>query len=157
MNLPWREDAALFQHRVRRFTCLRYTALLIRGGWIDREQAADMVKGLDRAWLFWEFGLAIEEKIREQSEQRDPEGLLKTQARARPKKYAQKGLIAVMAIVWTHFGHYAGTASGEDESARRSPFQRFVDDFLHLISPRAHVPSRSAYRRALCGQKSKSL
>jgi len=74
---------------------------------------------------------------------------LKLPPRGYPKKWAERGMIWIMAMIWNgYLGFRLGTA--EDGQRAMSRFQRFTNDWLEIIDPTIKIlPERKTYRNAL--------
>ena len=133
-------------------------ALLSAGTLIDICHG-DLADALERAQLLYIQGQAITEKIKVQRAEVETlqnagrslaASCLKTQPKARPKKYGDHAFVQAMWMIWTHHApDVRGFVAydGLNEREREGRFQRFVAGWLAKIDhERTTPPSRHVYQ-----------
>jgi hypothetical protein len=162
-NLPWRYELDFLECHLATIDVEGHADALIAGEKLPPKTSdtlekvrADLVLGLQRAALYYWFGLCVDAGLKLNATQKEQSRALglKLPPKHRPKRYEDHGFIWVMGVTWQHLGGNVGTATftgsrNKDSAETASPFQRFCAGWLKQLDPDARPPSRNVYRRVL--------
>lgn len=153
--LPWRNDLEIVNDNGFTHKATDYAGKLISDNEFSNNVKEELIKGLVRAAIFYEYGKMYSSSLKEQ--QIDPEfSCIKEIAKPnpnRPKKYEDLGIIYTLAIVYKHFGGRVGTSYNRIKKEEEdSPFMRFSKKWILIIDPdrnEGNLPKAGAFKSAL--------